>query len=140
MKKIISLVIFLFISGCVYGDVLVSGHHGQFPEPRFQQFQQPPQPQQNPTDLTGIVTNLFLEQGILGAMLLILGFYFYKMESQARSDRLKLQEKFENLVEKSMESSMEVKTKLASMVEKTGNIEREVESTKEFLMTEFKRK
>ena len=140
MKKIITLAIFLLISGCVYGDVLASGHHGQYPEPRFQQFQQPPQPQQSPTDLTGIVTNLFLEQGILGAMLLILGFYFYKMESQARSDRLKLQEKFENLVEKSMESSMEVKTKLASMVEKTGNIEREVESTKEFLMTEFKRK
>ncbi len=139
MKNLTTFAIGFLVSGYVMADVLASGHYGQYPEQRFQQFQQPPQPQQAPSDITGMIANLFLEQGILGAMLIILGFYFYKMESQARSDRLKLQEKFEQLVEKSMEGTLDVKTHLASLDARVGNIEREMESTKEFLMTDFKR-
>ena len=61
----------------------------------------PSQPAPTAGNVTDMLINIFLEQGVLGAMLIVLGIYFYKMEGQARQDRLKLQEKFETLVTRS---------------------------------------
>ena len=85
-----------------------------------------------------MLVNIFLEQGILGAMLIVLGVYFYKMEGQARQDRLKLQEKFESLVTRNQDNLIEVKTHLASLDARMQNLERETEGMKDFIFTKFK--
>ncbi len=71
-------------------------------------------------------------------MLIVLGVYFYKMEGQARQDRLKLQEKFESLVTRNQDNLIEVKTHLASLDARMQNLERETEGMKDFIFTRFK--
>tara|TARA_S200002703_G_C3762318_1_gene234661 strand:- start:458 stop:874 length:417 start_codon:yes stop_codon:yes gene_type:complete len=126
----------LLVSTWAFADVLANPRD-QYLEPRFQpQYQQPPPaPQGNVTDM---LFNIFLEQGILGAMLIVLGVYFYKMEGQARQDRLKLQEKFESLVTRNQDNLIEVKTHLASLDARMQNLERETEGMKDFIFTRFK--
>ena len=75
-------------------------------EARFLQLQPAPQT----TTMSDMMVDIFLEQGILGVMLLILGGYFYKTESLARTDRINLQNKLETLVERSQDNLVEVKT------------------------------
>ena len=88
--------------------------------------------------MSDMLVNLFLEQGIMGAMLLILGIYFYKTESLARTDRINLQTKLEGLVERSQDNLVEVKTHLSSLDARMQNVEREIESTKDFIFTKLK--
>ena len=98
----------------------------------------PSQPAPTAGNVTDMLINIFLEQGVLGAMLIVLGIYFYKMEGQARQDRLKLQEKFETLVTRSQDNLIEVKTHLSSLDARMGNLERETEGLKDFIFTKMK--
>ena len=98
----------------------------------------PSQPAPTAGNVTDMLINIFLEQGVLGAMLIVLGIYFYKMEGQARQDRLKLQEKFETLVTRSQDNLIEVKTHLSSLDARLGNLERETEGLKDFIFTKMK--
>ena len=137
IKIILTTYTLLLFSTWSFADVLANPRD-QYLEPRFQQQQYvppPPAPQGNVTDM---LVNIFLEQGILGAMLIVLGVYFYKMEGQARQDRLKLQEKFESLVTRNQDNLIEVKTHLASLDARMQNLERETEGMKDFIFTKFK--
>ena len=136
LKSILINYTLLLVSTTAFADVLANPRD-QYLEQRFQQQQYatPPAPQGNVTDM---LVNIFLEQGILGAMLIVLGVYFYKMEGQARQDRLKLQEKFESLVTRNQDNLIEVKTHLASLDARMQNLERETEGMKDFIFTKFK--
>ncbi len=135
MKQILAIYTLLLVSTTAFADVLANPRD-QYLEQRYQQqYTPPPAPQGNVTDM---LFNIFLEQGILGAMLIVLGVYFYKMEGQARQDRLKLQEKFESLVTRNQDNLIEVKTHLASLDARMQNLERETEGMKDFIFTRFK--
>lgn len=123
-------------AGIVHADRLMAEEY-QRVNPHYTPEYRPPAPQQSGS-IADVLTNIFLEQGILGAMLLILGGYFYKMEGLARQDRLKLQEKFETLVTRSQDNLIEVKTHLSSLDARMQNLERETEGLKDFIFTKLK--
>ena len=137
--KYIFLAAALFFSTEAVADKLMAQHPGGYEYPqqeaRFLQLQPPPQ---TTTSISDMMVDIFLEQGILGAMLLILGGYFYKTESLARTDRINLQNKLETLVERSQDNLVEVKTHLASLDARMSNLERETEGMKDYIFTKFK--
>ena len=135
MKKLFTVITFLFLCLPLYADKLAND---PYTEARFLQLQQLQQPLQTTSSMSDMLVNLFLEQGIMGAMLLILGIYFYKTESLARTDRINLQTKLEGLVERSQDNLVEVKTHLSSLDARMQNVEREIESTKDFIFTKLK--
>ena len=140
------LIIFLLLAGTAFG----SGHHAkqhpmeaqlaqsQVPhEPQFQQFHaMQPQPS-GINELPNKLVDMFMGQGIVGAMLIILGFWFYRTETQARQDRIKLTDKFEDLVRESLDRTdlIEVKTGISALDARMQNLEREVESLKDFVLS-----
>ena len=139
--KYIFLAAALFFSTEAVADKLMAQHPAsggyEYPqqEARFLQLQPAPQ---TTTTMSDMMVDIFLEQGILGAMLLILGGYFYKTESLARTDRINLQNKLETLVERSQDNLVEVKTHLASLDARMSNLERETEGMKDYIFTKFK--
>ena len=141
MMKYIFLAAALFFSTEAVADKLMAQHPAsggyEYPqqEARFLQLQPAPQ---TTTTMSDMMVDIFLEQGILGAMLLILGGYFYKTESLARTDRINLQNKLETLVERSQDNLVEVKTHLASLDARMSNLERETEGMKDYIFTKFK--
>ncbi len=141
MMKYIFLAAALFFSTEAVADKLMAQHPAsggyEYPqqEARFLQLQPAPQ---TTTSISDMMVDIFLEQGILGAMLLILGGYFYKTESLARTDRINLQNKLETLVERSQDNLVEVKTHLASLDARMSNLERETEGMKDYIFTKFK--
>jgi len=68
--------------------------------------------------------------------LIILGLWFYRTENQARQDRIKLTDKFEDLVRESLDKTdwIEVKTAIGQLDTRMQNVEREVESLKEYVI------
>ena len=141
MMKYIFLAAALFFSTEAVADKLMAQHPAsggyEYPqqEARFLQLQPAPQ---TTTSISDMMVDIFLEQGILGVMLLILGGYFYKTESLARTDRINLQNKLETLVERSQDNLVEVKTHLASLDARMSNLERETEGMKDYIFTKFK--
>tara|TARA_R100000742_G_C4269094_1_gene87537 strand:- start:920 stop:1375 length:456 start_codon:yes stop_codon:yes gene_type:complete len=150
MKFIYSIISILILAV----TVLATDHHMKHPmqeqlaqtqvpvdptTPQFHQFQVV-QPQSSPSinELPNQLVDMFMGQGIVGAMLLVLGVYFYKTESLARTDRINLQAKLESLVERSQDNLVEVKTHLSSLDARMQNVEREIESTKDFILTKLK--
>jgi hypothetical protein len=138
------LIIFLLLAGTAFG----TGHHLKNPmqeqlaqsqvpqEPQFQSFHaMQPQPS-GINELPNQIVDMFMGQGIVGAMLIILGFWFYRTETQARQDRIKLTDKFEQLVRDSLDKTdwIEVKTGIGQLDTRMQNVEREVESLKEFVI------
>ena len=138
------LIIFLLSAATAFG----TGHHLKNPmqeqlaqsqvphEPQFQQFHaMQPQPS-GINELPNKLVDMFMGQGIVGAMLIILGFWFYRTETQARQDRIKLTDKFEQLVRDSLDKTdwIEVKTGIGQLDTRMQNVEREVESLKEFVI------
>ena len=135
MKKLFTVITFLFLCLPLYADKLTND---PYTEARFLQLQALQAPVQASSSMSDMLVNLFLEQGIMGAMLLILGIYFYKTESLARTDRINLQTKLESLVERSQDNLVEVKTHLSSLDARMQNVEREIETTKDFIFTKLK--
>jgi len=135
MKKIFTLAFFLVFSGQVYADKLMADEYQQRPNPHYDaQFQKP---SSTVNDIPDRIAAMFLDQGVIGAMLLILGFWFYKTETQARTDRNKMNDKFEELIRESFDKSdlIEVKTSIASINTQMTNVEREVETLKDFILS-----
>jgi hypothetical protein len=140
------LIIFLLLAGTAFG----TGHHGKHhpmqeqlaqsqvtPDPQFQQFHaMQPQPS-GINELPNKLIEMFMGQGIVGAMLIILGFWFYRTETQARQDRIKLTDKFEDLVRESLDRTdlIEVKTGISALDARMQNVERELESLKDFVLS-----
>ena len=135
MKKIFTLAFFLVFSGQVYADKLMADEYQQRPNPHYDAQYQKPSSTVN--DIPDRIAAMFLDQGVIGAMLLILGFWFYKTETQARTDRNKMNDKFEELIRESFDKSdlIEVKTSIASINTQMTNVEREVETLKDFILS-----
>lgn len=135
MKKLFLTVIFLLISGQAFADKLMAEEYQQRPNPHYDSKYRQPPPTVN--DVPDRIAAMFLDQGVIGAMLLILGFWFYKTETQARTDRNKMNEKFEELIRESFDKSdlIEVKTSIASINTQMTNVEREVETLKDFILS-----
>ena len=97
------------------------------PPPRPEREYYPPA-ETSVQDLPDALAQVFIDQGLIGALLLILGAYIYKTENLARADRKEMNTKFEDLIVKSMDNLVDVKTELAAMNARVENIEREEES------------
>ena len=137
MKTITFIVICaaaLFISSEAAADKLMADEYQQRPNPHYDaQYQKP----STVNDIPDRIAAMFLDQGVIGAMLLILGFWFYKTETQARTDRNKMNDKFEELIRESFDKSdlIEVKTSIASINTQMTNVEREVETLKDYILS-----
>ena len=135
MKKLLLTIVFLLISGQAFADKLMADEYQQRQNPHYDaKYRQPP-PTVN--DVPDRIAAMFLDQGVIGAMLLILGFWFYKTETQARTDRNKMNEKFEELIREGFDKSdlIEVKTSIASINTQMTNLEREIETLKDFILS-----
>ena len=142
MKTILLASIFLI--GTAYG----MGHHMTKAQQQMQQMQVPNEPQfhqfsavqpqsSSINELPNQLVDMFMGQGIVGAMLIILGFWFYRTETQARQDRIKLTDKFEDLVRESLDRTdlIEVKTGISALDARMQNVERELETLKDFVLS-----
>ena len=74
-----------------------------------------------------MLVDMFMGQGSVGAMPLVLALYFFRTETQARQDRIKLTDELQNLVRESLDKTdiIEVKTDIAAINSKMTNLERE---------------
>ena len=139
MKTITFIVICaaaLFISSEAAADKLMAQHPGMSEGPPPQYYAPPPQ-QSSLNELPNMLVDMFMEQGVVGAMLLVLALYFFRTETQARVDRIKLTDELQKLVRESLDKSdiIEVKTAIASMNSQMTNLEREVETLKDFIIS-----
>ena len=139
MKTITFIVICaaaLFISSEAAADKLMAQHPGMSEGPPPQYYAPPPQ-QSSLNELPNMLVDMFMGQGIVGAMLLVLALYFFRTETQARADRIKLTDELQKLVRESLDKSdiIEVKTAIASMNSQMTNLEREVETLKDFIIS-----
>ena len=119
-----------FFYSCSFGIALGGGHHPGIDAST------------STGDLIDNIVSAFLSQGITGAMLIVIGFYLYRTENQARDDRVELTRKLEDLVLRSQDNLVDVQSEVAAMkVEiagiksELGNNGRELESLRDFLMT-----
>ena len=136
MKTIFMTAVILLISSQAFADKLMADEYDyqQRPNPHYDsQYQKP----STVNDVPDRIAAMFLDQGVIGAMLLILGFWFYKTETQARTDRNKMNDKFEELIRESFDKSdlIEVKTSIASINTQMTNVEREVETLKDYILS-----
>lgn len=137
---------FLFFFLCSVGIVFSSGHHW---EEKIYEYNRVPEYHRSPPssspqttgDVLDNVLSAFLSQGITGAMLIVIGFYLYRTENQARDDRNDLTRKLEELVIRSQDNLVDVKTEvsgmkgeLSGMKIEMANQSREIESFRDHLM------
>ena len=137
---------FLFFFLCSIGIAFSGGHHYQeklYEYDRVPEYHRSPGPSSPQTtgDVLDNVLSAFLSQGITGAMLIVIGFYLYRTENQARDDRNDLTRKLEELVIRSQDNLVEVKTEVAGMRGEMGgmkiemgNQSREMESLRDHLI------
>ena len=130
--------------------VFATGHHTKHPmqdqlaqtqiplDPQFQSFHaMHPQPS-GINSLPDRIADMFMDQGLIGAFLLCLGFYLFKVEKAAAIDRKESSTKLETLIVKGQDNLLEVKTELASINARIENLERETETLKDFILTNSK--
>lgn len=136
MKKALLVIVFILLSGTAYADKLMADEHRRS-NPHYEYAPRQAPPPSTVNDVPDRIANMFLDQGVIGAMLLILGFWFYKTESQARVDRNKMNEKFEELIRESFDKTdlIEVKTSIAAINQQMQNLEREIETLKDFVLS-----
>lgn len=124
----------VILTGIGFGQEYRGDRHDPYTEERLRNPPSRPEREYYPPaetsvqDLPDQLAQIFIDQGLIGALLLILGAYIYKTENLARSDRKEMNSKFEDLIVKSMDNLVSVKTELASMNARVQNIEREEES------------
>tara|TARA_R100000963_G_scaffold33635_1_gene26115 strand:- start:6248 stop:6670 length:423 start_codon:yes stop_codon:yes gene_type:complete len=138
MKIIVLFMVFFSLSLLAF-----SGGHSHFD--RVPEYHRSSPPSSHPTtgDVLDNVLSAFLSQGITGAMLIVIGFYLYRTENQARDDRNDLTRKLEELVIRSQDNLVEVKTEVAGMRGEMGgmkiemgNQSREMESLRDHFMNQ----
>ena len=149
MKKLFFFFVFL---SCFVGSAVADNLHAQDrerdrPPPRHYndgRYSDPhsnnPPPPESSGDLFDSIVGAFLGQGITGAMLIVIGFYLYRTENQARDDRNELTRKLEDLVIRSQDNLVEVKTEVSGMKGELsgikielGNHSRELESIRDYM-------
>ena len=114
-------------------------HH--FPQasydPRLYESPQPTQ-SQDVMDIPMQLANTIFAQASLLEILLIaglvaLGYYIHSKEKIAKEERLQNQTKFENLIIRTQDETVKIAGDIASMKTQLINVERELESQKDFL-------
>ena len=147
MKLFFPLVTILIVAVSVFA----SGHHAKHPmQEQLAQAQVPVdpttpqvhsframQPPQQTGDVTDRIVNIFLDQGVIGAMLILMFFWFYKQEQTASSERTRMNEKFEELIRESFDKTdlIEMKQSIAAINQQMLNMEREIETLKDFILS-----
>jgi len=126
----IFLGLFLLVGTYVYAEPPNFDQYGYRNPPQQvaqgQQYQQRPQQQQEHTlnTLPDDAISMLLEQGILGLVVLALGFYFVKESKINRIDR-------NGQLEKYVKLSAEISSHLAQNSTRLENLEREIEQAKQ---------
>tara|TARA_R100000655_G_scaffold23323_1_gene47020 strand:- start:91 stop:417 length:327 start_codon:yes stop_codon:yes gene_type:complete len=103
-------------------------------------------PQQ--TDLTDIpnrFADVLLNQAsllemVLCAMLVALGYYIHHEGKSAKGERQLNQEKFESLIIRTQDTTVKMASDLSNITARIDNIERELESQKDFLFANLRTK
>jgi DnaJ-domain-containing protein 1 len=88
-------------------------------------------------ELPNQLVDMFMSQGIVGGMLLVLALYYFRKEQEARKDRLKLTDDLQNLVRDSLDKTdiIAVKTTSAAISQQMANLEREIETLKDYIIS-----
>jgi len=76
---------------------------------------------------------------VLVAMLVALAFFIHKSDEAAKKERSLNQEKFENLIIRSQDTTLAMATDLTQINTRLDNIEREIETQKDFLFTQLRK-
>lgn len=76
---------------------------------------------------------------VLVGMIVSLGLFIHKSETSAKQERARNQEKFENLIIRTQDETVRMASDLSSMSARLDNIEREIESQKDFLFTTLRK-
>jgi len=146
MKKAFIIFMFLLWSLPVYADQLMVEQYQRVPQ-QFHPDQRVPQQfhpdhqvtQQSSSlnELPNQLIDMFMSQGIVGGMLLVLALYYFRKEQEARKDRLKLTDDLQNLVRDSLDKTdiIAVKTSIAAINQQMANLEREIETLKDFILS-----
>tara|TARA_A100001201_G_scaffold130307_1_gene116046 strand:- start:174 stop:548 length:375 start_codon:yes stop_codon:yes gene_type:complete len=115
-------------------------HH--FPQTSYDPrlYESPPQPTQSDElmDIPLRLANTVFAQASLLEILLIaglvaLGYYIHSKEKVAKDERRENQTKFENLIIRTQDETVKIAGDIASMKTQLINVERELESQKDFL-------
>ena len=110
MKIILLILVLLWISAPVFS----TGHHREHDiyEPQ-RHYSRVPEPA--PSDPTQKIIDILLGQGVAGIGLIVLGWWIKTSSAEARADRLKIEERVFNLVEKTNETLGEYKGELENV-------------------------
>ena len=76
---------------------------------------------------------------VLVGMIVSLGLFIHRSETSAKQERARNQEKFENLIIRTQDETVRMASDLSSMSARLDNIEREIESQKDFLFTTLRK-
>ena len=136
MKKAFIIFMFLLWSFPVYADQLMAEQYQRVPQ-QFHPDHQVTQQSSSLNELPNQLIDMFMSQGIVGGMLLVLALYYFRKEQEARKDRLKLTDDLQNLVRDSLDKTdiIEVKTSIAAINQQMANLEREIETLKDFILS-----
>jgi hypothetical protein len=136
MKKAFIIFMFLLWSFPVYADQLMAEQYQRVPQ-QFHPDHQVTQQSSSLNELPNQLVDMFMSQGIVGGMLLVLALYYFRKEQEARKDRLKLTDDLQNLVRDSLDKTdiIEVKTSIAAINQQMANLEREIETLKDFILS-----
>jgi hypothetical protein len=100
---------------------------GRRTQQQFYQLPPPPREEEKPDTIPDQIAAIFLDQGWIGAMMLLLMGYLHISQKTARTDRLRLEEKLFSLTEKTNETLAEQKTEHEKHGSELQNISRELE-------------
>jgi len=136
MKKAFIIFMFLLWSFPVYADQLMAEQYQRVPQ-QYHPDHQVTQQSSSLNELPNQLVDMFMSQGIVGGMLLVLALYYFRKEQEARKDRLKLTDDLQNLVRDSLDKTdiIEVKTSIAAINQQMANLEREIETLKDFILS-----
>ena len=76
---------------------------------------------------------------VLVGMIVALGIFIHRSETTAKEERARNQEKFEGLIIRTQDETVRMASDLSSMSARLDNIEREIESQKDFLFTTLRK-
>ena len=111
-------------------------------DPRI--YEQPPPPSDGLMDIPLRFADTLFNQAsllelVLVGMIVSLGLFIHKSETSAKQERARNQEKFENLIIRTQDETVRMASDLSSMSARLDNIEREIESQKDFLFTTLRK-
>ena len=111
-------------------------------DPRI--YEQPPPPSDGLMDIPLRFADTLFNQAsllelVLVGMIVSLGLFIHRSETSAKQERARNQEKFENLIIRTQDETVRMASDLSSMSARLDNIEREIESQKDFLFTTLRK-